>query len=93
MFEGNRNYLPPKPNNSKDMQVLRSVEAHSALSMEQGDSEQLIMRILMLSIEIDRKDTIIRELLELVSGDESRRVIEELNIKCTKYEMEVKTLR
>ena len=51
------------------------------------------MRQLLLSIELDRKDTIIRELLELVEGDDSRRVIEELNIKCSRYELEVKSLR
>ena len=51
-----------------------------------------MIRLLMLSIEIDRKDNIIRQLLELVAGDDSRRVIEEWSHKCGKYEVQVKTL-
>ena len=50
------------------------------------------MRILMLSIEIDRKDTIIRELLEQASGEDSRRIIEELTLRCNKYEVEKNNL-
>lgn len=50
------------------------------------------MKILLLSIEIDRKDSIIRELLEIVEGDESRRTIEELNIRITKFESETREL-
>jgi hypothetical protein len=93
MFDHQRKYLPPKSENSRDTQVLRSADGPSLHSLDNGDSEQLMMRVLMLSIEIDRKDSIVRELLELVSNDESRRVIDELNIKCSKYEIEVKSLR
>lgn len=57
------------------MQVLRSIDGHSALSVEQGEPEQLMMRLLMLSIEIDRKDQIIRELMEIVQSEDSRRII------------------
>ena len=59
---------------------------------EQTEVEGLMLRIMMLSIEIERKDTIIRELIDLAPGEEMRRVIEELKMKCNKYEIEVKTL-
>lgn len=76
MFEASKKQLPPKPEGSREMQVLRSIDGHSALSVEQGESEQLMMRLLMLSIEIDRKDQIIRELMEIVQNEDSRRMIE-----------------
>lgn len=66
MFEASKKQLPPKSEGSREMQVLRSIDAHSALSIEQGESEQLMMRLLMLSIEIDRKDQIIQELMEII---------------------------
>lgn len=66
MFEASKKQLPQKSEGSREMQVLRSIDAHSALSIEQGESEQLMMRLLMLSIEIDRKDQIIQELMEII---------------------------
>ena len=87
MFDYQKKIMSPKHEGSRDMQVLRSIEGQSAVSLDTADTEQLMMKFLLLSIEIDRKDTIIRELQQLVEGDESRRIIEELSIRCTKYEM------
>lgn len=66
MYEPSKR-LPPRTENSRDTQVLRSIDAPSTYSIEHPDPEPL-MRLLMLSIEIDRKDVIIRELMELASG-------------------------
>ena len=87
MFDYQKKVMSPKHEGSRDMQVLRSIEGQSAISLENADTEQLMMKFLLLSIEFDRKDTIIRELQQLIEGDESRRIIEELSIRCSKYEM------
>lgn len=87
MFDYQKKIMSPKHEGSRDMQVLRSIEGQSAISLENADTEQLMMKFLLLSIEFDRKDTIIRELQQLIEGDESRRIIEELSIRCSKYEM------
>ena len=87
MFDYQKKVMSPKHESSRDMQVLRSIEGQSAVSLENADPEQLMMKFLLLSIEFDRKDTIIRELQQLIEGDESRRIIEELSIRCSKYEM------
>ena len=87
MFDYQKKVMSPKQESSRDMQVLRSIEGQSAVSLENADPEQLMMKFLLLSIEFDRKDTIIRELQQLIEGDESRRIIEELSIRCSKYEM------
>ena len=76
MFDYQKKVMSPKQESSRDMQVLRSIEGQSAVSLENADPEQLMMKFLLLSIEFDRKDTIIRELQQLIEGDESRRIIE-----------------
>ena len=38
MFEHSKKPFPPKSDMSRDMQVLRSIEAPSALSLEQTDT-------------------------------------------------------
>jgi hypothetical protein len=43
--------------------------SHSNKQGESEGEEGLMVRLLMLSIEIDRKDNIIRELLDLASGE------------------------
>lgn len=49
------------------------------------------MRLLLISIELDRKDHIIRELLAAANSQDSS-AIEEIGRRCQHYEMEVKTL-
>jgi hypothetical protein len=46
----------------------------------------------MLSIEIDRKDTIIRELLMATNNNQYEIEIEQFSMRCQKYEVEIKTL-
>lgn len=47
----------------------------------------------MLAIEIDRKDTIIRELMMAASNSEHEIAYEEMRMVNEKYLMEIKTLR
>jgi hypothetical protein len=45
------------------------------------------VRLLMLSIEIDRKDTIIRELLMATNNSHFEIQIEEMQMQCQKYQI------
>jgi hypothetical protein len=46
----------------------------------------------MLSIEIDRKDTIIRELLMASNNNHFEIQLEEMQMRCQRYELEIKSL-
>jgi hypothetical protein len=50
------------------------------------------VRLLMLSIEIDRKDTIIRELLMASSNNHYEIQLEEMQMQCQRYQVEIKSL-
>jgi hypothetical protein len=68
--------------------MLRSIDTKPP----SPDAQDLITRLLMLSIELERKDCIIRELLITASNDESHQIVNQLSDKCHHYEREIQTL-